>query len=97
MTGALLEGGYWSAFLLLMWSALPLWLVYKLASDPSGTIALLKSSPVEFVLMLAMIAGMIGWFAWLISDGEISSAWSAGLVVGALFLRFLKGQLCVKH
>lgn len=96
MSGAILEGGYWSAFLLLMWSALPVWFVYKLVTDLPGTVAMLKSSPADFVLMIAMIAGMIGWFAWLLSDGIISSPWSAALVVAALFFSFVKGKLCAK-
>lgn len=96
MTGALAEGGALGLIWLLMWAAVPIWFVFKLVQDWRGTLLYLRRDPAGFVSMALMLGGMVGWFAWLVSDGLISSPWSAAFVIVGLFVYFLKGQLCAK-
>lgn len=87
MTGALAEGGILGLLMLLAWAALPVWFVFKLAKDWRGTLQQLRRDPLGFVAMALMLAGMVGWFGWLVSDGILfSGGWSAIICIAGLIL-----------
>ncbi|MDP2602810.1 MAG: hypothetical protein Q8S00_09495 [Deltaproteobacteria bacterium] len=90
MTTAYEESGILGLLWLLMWSAIPFYIVYLGLKDTKAreeTWQEIKTDPVQAVLTVGILVGMAGWFLWLLSDGRLShGGYSALIGVGSLFL-----------
>lgn len=68
---------------------LPFYFVYdatKSASAREQTLLQVKADPLGHILVLVLLASWVGWFLWLLSDGNLSTPWSGALALGSLFL-----------
>lgn len=68
MNGALSEGGWWGAIILLAWTAVPLavgWSFIRTPRRRAETLAQFRVKPLQAIVTVGLLTGSLVWMLWL--------------------------------